>query len=380
VSNLLETRAEIDLSKVAHNFRTLHQLTPRGGFFCPMVKANAYGHGDVAVARALIAAGAQSLGVVRVDEAVRLRDAGIHVPILLFGIFPEEQTAQVISSSITPVASTLSQLQGLARAMQTPFDIHLKFNTGMNRLGFDIMDAPKVREFLDHHPGLKLKGICTHLAKGEDAGSPDGFSQQQFLAFEKALQSFKGLQFQKHVLNSAGIASLRGSPNKNQSAVPTEICGARPGIGIYGAQPLSSDKAQLDLLPVMALKSKLVLLRWLQAGETVSYGGTWRAGRASLIGTIPIGYADGLFRLLSNRAEVLCHGQRIPLVGTICMDYVMVDLSELDKNQVSVGDEVVLIGEQGREKILATEVAERIGTVSYEVMTAVSERVPRVFR
>jgi alanine racemase len=382
------TYAEIDLRRVAGNFREIRALLPEGGFVCPMVKANAYGHGDIEVARALRAAGARHLGVGLIEEGMHLRLSGDHGGLLLFGIFDESSADAVLEFLLTPVISEWHELETLesacARRDVKQCKIHFKFNTGMNRLGFDVDQAPKLREWLDTHPRFTLEGICTHLLRGEDAGAFGGESESQMKAFAQARTSFADLDVHFHALNSSGLANLFGRARSAKTLSEGAVwpMGTRPGLAIYGVQPSNEEGVQLSIKPALSFKSRIVMLHRLQKGERVSYNAKWRAERESLVGVVPVGYADGYFRALSNKGVVLCKGRRVAVIGTICMDYFMIDATDLQEpgNEVQYGDEVVLIGEQGGAVISADEIAALAGTIPYEIFTNISERVPRVFR
>lgn len=382
-----KTYAEVDTRRIKANFLAIKSLLPDGTFICPMVKANAYGHGDVEVSRILRQAGAHHLGVGLIEEGVGLRTAGDKGSLLMFGIFEKSSAAAILEHDLTPVISDWHQLEALDSVLQIDRDrtvkVHLKFNTGMNRLGFDVSQAPRLRGWLNDHRQVHLEGICTHLLRGDDAGAPGGESESQLLEFASALGAFKDLPIQAHALNSSGTVNLwhRVLEKKQLGSGAKWPLGSRPGLAVYGVQPSSDEQVRLPLLPALSLKSHLVMLHRLKVGERVSYNATWRAKRESKIGVVPIGYGDGYFRSLSNKASVLCKGMRAPIAGTVCMDYFMIDLTEIEAKvgPVGVGEQVVLLGEQGHEKILAQELADLVGTIPYEILTNISERVPRVY-
>jgi alanine racemase len=216
--------------------------------------------------------------------------------------------------------------------------------------------------------------------RGDDAGVAQGDSESQFVQFAKAMSAFRGLKVHAHALNSGGTVGAWKRALTQQGLGKEEVgpLGARPGISIYGVQAAADPALAIDLKPVMSLKSRIVLTKKVAKGDVVSYGATWRADRPSLIGVIPFGYADGWARALSNKGSVLCRGQRVPIAGIVCMDYFMVDLTDI-KEPVQNGEEVVLIGEQKGQRILAEDVAQMTGTIAYEVLTRVSDRVPRRF-
>jgi alanine racemase len=383
------TIAEVDLAKIQFNFRALSGLLPKTTFVCPMIKADAYGHGDIEVGRALRQAGANHLGVNLVEEAIGLRQGGDKGELLTFALFDERGANAVVEFSLTPVVSDWYQLEAIEKVLKkrsgivAPLKIHFKFNTGMSRLGFSVSEAKKLRERIDSR-GFVLAGICTHLLRGDDAGVAGGESEAQFSRFSETLGAFADLNPIVHVLNSSGMINLstRVTAKKPLGAGVTWPYGARPGIGIYGVAPSNDEGTDIHLQPALSLKSHLALVRQVRNGESVSYGATWRAKRDSVIGVVPLGYADGYMRLLSNKASVLCRGKRVPVTGIVCMDFTMIDLTDVvaTTGLIAPGEEVVLIGEQAGQEITAQELATLIGTNPYEILTNISRRVPRVFR
>jgi alanine racemase len=387
------TRAVVNLSRVRANFRLLRKIAQAplalGSpvFQCPMVKANAYGHGDIGVSRALRAEGAEFLGVALTEEGVRLRENADRGGILVFGAFSTEAEAkEMLNRRLTPVVGDWAQLDALKSALsavEERVEVHFEFNTGMNRLGFEYSEAPRVRQWLDAHPRFKLQGVCTHLLRGDDASSSaefgESYSDTQLRNFKSVLDAFRGLKFFTHVLNSSGSAAFW----KRDSNILKEYAplGARPGIAIYGIEPSSEKDLQLGLQPVLSWMSRLVHVHHIAQGSIVSYNATWKASRASLIGVVPVGYADGYSRALSNRGSVLCRGYRVPIVGTVCMDYFMVDLTDVEAatGPIDQGENILLIGEQNGAAITAQEIADLRGTIAYEVLTNISERVPRTY-
>ena len=377
---------EIDLRALESNYRFLRSLLPADAFFCPLIKANAYGHGDIEVAKRLRTAGCTHYGVALLEEAIGLRESGDTGKILVFGLFDPASAHVIFDFGLTPVVSEWHQLEALEKIAVArnvgAVEIHIKFNTGMNRLGFDVDQAPGLRKWLDTHKRFKLEGICTHLLRGDDAGAPGGESESQMKAFAEALAPFKGLGAKAHALNSSGTANLwkRVLDHKDLGGAFWPL-GARPGISLYGIQPSNDEGARLNLKPVLSLKTKIVTMHRLQTGDRLSYNATWRASKPSLIAVLPIGYADGYMRLLSNKASVLCRGRRAPVAGTVCMDYIMVDLTEVEAatGPIGVGEDIVLIGEQGSERILAQELADLVGTIPYEILTGMGARIPRKY-
>jgi alanine racemase len=391
-----QTYAEIDLGRLQSNFRTFRELLPEGTFICPMVKANAYGHGDVECARALRAVGARHLGVGLIEEGISLRLSGDLGSLLFFGVFQDESADAILEFDLTPVISSWHQLHALKASAQRrqvgQVKIHLKFNTGMNRLGFPVGEAEKLRKWIDENEMFRLDGLCTHLLRGADAGAPSGESESQLSVFAEAVRAFDGLDpalhgMQLHVLNSSATLNMwkRVSDKKNLTPGARWPIGARPGIGIYGVQPGQDEKFDTPLLPVMTFKSRLSMVHRLGTGERLSYNATWKATRPSVVGVVPAGYADGVMRVLSNKSKVLCRGHRAPIAGTVCMDYFMVDLTDVEAatksavGEIGPGEEIVLFGEQSGEKVTAQELADLAGTIPYEILTRISERVTRIY-
>jgi alanine racemase len=364
--------AEIDLSALLYN---LGQVRKRIRLDCQVlavVKANAYGHGAVPVARTLASAGVPMLGVAWVQEGVQLREAGIDLPILVMAGAMLDEMKAVLSYRLTPVIYQSQQvrvLEKLARKKGRKVKVHIKVDSGMGRLG-----ASSKKDLLDlaaefgRAPHLAVEGAMTHMA--EDGLEHRSFTQQQLGFFNRALDLFarEGLDIPiRHVANSAVTIDLEAA----------HFNMVRPGIMLYGYPPSKSLAHPVDLRPVMALKTSILHLKRVPAGTTISYGCTFTTQRESLIATLPVGYADGIPRALSNRGEVLVRSRRAPVVGRVCMDMMMADLTGHDG--VQVGDEVILMGRQGRETITADDIAHQAGTIAYEILCGIGHRVERVY-
>lgn len=381
--------AEIDLRRIEQNFRAFKGLYPDGTFICPMVKANAYGHGDVEVARTLRGAGANYLGVALVEEGETLRRGGDRAPILIFGPADTGSAESMLRENLTPVVSAWDQLDALETAYSelgsSRFGLHIEFNTGMNRLGFEPNEVTRLRDWFAAHKEFRVEGVCTHLFRGNDAGEADGETNKQLERFAVIVDAFSDVRdLIVHALNSSASINLwkRLQDQKDVPPSSKRPMGLRPGIGIYGIPPGNDEKAQISLKAVMSIKTHLISIHRIAKGERVSYGPTWTASRDSVIGTVPFGYADGYRRALSNKASVLIRGQRAPQAGTVCMDYFMIDLTDIESstgNPAKLGEEVVLLGEQGRENISADELATLSGTIAYEILTGISDRVTRTY-
>lgn len=380
-----KTHLKINLNNLSHNFNVLKQCCPKEAFFCPMIKANAYGHGDVEIAQRLERDGAKVFGVALIEEGLRLRKSGIKSDILLFGFFDSDGASAIIENKFIPVISSWAQIDALSKKIKKDncHPVHLKFNTGMHRFGFSNKEADliKLKDFFEQSQKLRLQGLCTHLMNGEDikpAESSDysqGMTYRQLEIFSNIIQKFNNKSLVVHSLNS--IALLKSLSCKEFKFWHQ---GVRPGLAIYGGMSYFNETFSLKL--IMSLTSQIVHFQNVPRGQKVSYGGTWTAARDSVIGIVPIGYADGYSRSLSNSGYMLFRGRKVPVVGIVCMDYTLVDLTEIlhstsTTNKAQEGEEVVVIGNQGSQSIHIEEVAHNAGTIPYEMMTCIGSRVPR---
>ena len=358
------TWAEVDLSALMGNLRKFRARMPKGVKLMFVVKANAYGHGAAACAAAAEKARlAEWLGVSSVEEGVTLREAGIKLPILVLGsLFPFESFLAAADHGLTPTIASLESAKRLveaAKSLGRRVDCHIKVETGMGRIGVSPAAAVAAAEFLSRQPLVRLQGVYTHLSCAE-TDAP--FTRKQLARFLEALDGLKALGIKvplRHAANSAGALKY---PAARFDLV-------RPGLALYGLYEGFS--------PVLSLKSKLVFVKTVAKGTPISYGASHRAKRVSRIATLPIGYGDGWTRAHSNRGEALVGGRRCPIVGRVTMDMTMLDVT--DAPQARVGDDAVLIGAQGRARITAGEISARLKTIPYEVTTALSSRVPRVY-
>lgn len=366
------TRAEISLSNLRANFRALERRCSVP-VWC-VLKADGYGHGAKACARTLERAGAKGLCVALLEEGIELRAAGISVPVLVMGGFYGRSYADLLANDLTPVicdAAQVAELGAEARYRgRNDVAIHLKIDTGMSRLGMVPSDAPEIAEALRRFPELVVEGLMTHFAcAGDDPGSV----REQLVRFDEIRDALgrEGISARyRHAGNTAAVLEMPEA----------HLDGVRPGIGLFGVDPQRSDSREFK--PVMRVLSTVVAVRSLAPGQAVGYGATWRAERPTRLATLPIGYADGLTRNSSNKRDVLVHGRRAPVVGTVSMDMTTIDVTDVPG--VSVGDEVVVMGPQkgraGEDEITASEIAVVQGTIPWEVLTQVSRRVPRFYR
>ncbi len=374
------TVATVDLAKLKHNFFQFKKSFQAATYICPMIKANGYGHGDVQVAKALEQVGASALGVALIEEGILVRESGIQLPILHFGIFNTEQEARaIIEHRLTPVFSTWEHLRCFASVAPAGYPVQIKFDSGMHRLGFSPEHAPQLVSFFSSSP-LQLQAILTHLHTGEDANLLDGLSSEQLKVFQQIEKAFVGFKIFSHTLNSSG--GLHFSQMQSQEVLANGIStrqGLRPGLAIYGPSPIAN--CPLDLKPVMTVTTKTVKYQYLPKGQGVSYNITWKAPKDSVVAVLPMGYADGYHRLSSNKTQVLYRGKRVNVVGTVCMDYFLIDVTDC----VAAGsvenlahETVVILGEdEFGNQVLAEELAKKVGTIPWEILTTVGQRVPR---
>lgn len=365
------SQAIIDLDALAHNLAAVRAQVGKQVDILAVVKADAYGHGAVAVGRELIRQGAFGLGVARVEEGLELREGGIQAPILVLGgIFPE-QAPQVVAGDLEAVVWSLPVVRALglaARAKGKRSPIHIKVDTGMGRLGLLPDQVGPAALEMAREAGVEIAGILTHFASADD---PDkSYTEHQVKVFRKAADEIRerGIAVpRRHAANSAIL--LDGFQAYFEMV--------RPGIMLYGSYPSPQMVRRVSLRPVMTWKTRVLQVQEMPAGSFISYGRTFRTERPSRIATLPVGYADGLNRLLSNCWSVLVRGQKAPLIGRVCMDLIMVDVTDIPGVQVE--DEVVLLGRQGDQEISAEDWALALKTIPYEIYCWVSKRVPRVY-
>ena len=335
-----------------------------------VVKADAYGHGAVGCARALERK-VWGFGVSLVEEGIELRRGGINAPIVVLGSFFGLGHRDVVAYRLTPVVSSADDIARFGRALVdlgvTKFPVHLKVDTGMSRLGVEPEAIAALQAAVHATPGLEVSGLCTHLAEADTGDA--AVTLHQLARFDTALATVTQAGASQVVVHVANSAAIRRFPSAHRDL-------ARPGLALYGISP-SAIAAYPGLRPVLSWRTGIVALRQVPAGQGVSYGGTWRAQTTARIATIPIGYADGYARRMSGRAEVLCRGQRCPVVGTITMDMTMIDVTQVPG--AALGDEVTLIGAQGEQRITASCLATWAETIPWEIVCAISKRVPRVY-
>jgi len=372
--NLLDgivTWAEIDLDAISHNVQAFKRHVGENVEIMAVVKANAYGHGAVQVARAALQAGATRLAVHRMIEGIELRQAGIHAPILIMGYTPSSGTAQIVEWKLTPSLITLDFAESLsAQAIinGTRIPVHIKVDSGMNRYGLLPSEVPDFAKSIVKLPGLLLEGLFTHFATAD--WTDQTFVLGQLADFKGVVAALQANQIQIPIVHAANSAATMRLPEAHFNAV-------RIGIAMYGLDPSDEWSPVFEIHPALSMKSKVSRVRNLPPGAGISYGRTAITEKPTRAALVPVGYGDGFHRILSNKGAVLIHGQRAPILGRVCMDQFVVDVSGIP--DVKQDDEVVIIGCQGDSSIRAEEIGRLAGTINYEVTTSLLPRVKRVY-
>ncbi len=370
---LYQTHVRVHLDNIRFNIEGIRQAIGPQRKILIALKANAYGHGAVEVARLAESIGVDWLGVATVPEGLQLRQAGIHLPILKFSpAFPEEMESAIHSDLTLAVCEreNIIALEQVCRAANLQVGVHLKVETGMGRIGVSIPEAPYLAAYIENNcPSLRLEGIFTHLPVSDEADPNYTRDQiERFKSVADAIHSFIDRRVNLvHCANSGAVLAH----------APGWLDMVRPGIMIYGFYPDPSTPRTIPLKPGLSFITRLSFLKKVAAGTSISYGRTWIAPQDTWIGTIPVGYADGFNRLFSNRSRVLINGHFFPVVGRVCMDQTMIDLGP--DTGVRVGDEVVLIGKSGDEEITCDEWARILETITYEVTCQINARVERIY-
>jgi len=360
--------AEVNLQTLRDNFFKLQTYTKSE--IMPIVKADAYGHGAIPVVKTLIACGAKRYGVALLEEALEIKAAFPEITVMVIGATEKNESDTLVKEDIIPTVFQLDQAQALSESavrLKRTARLHIKIDTGMGRIGFRETDLSEILRIADL-PNLLIEGIFTHFATADQRDL--SFARKQLRCFTTIYEELQraGITIPiRHTANSAGIIQI---PESHFELV-------RLGISLYGLTPSSQIDGNIRLEPVMAWKAKVSHVKSIDTGETVSYGRTFQAAYPTVVATIPVGYADGLRRALSNQGEVLIHGRRSPMIGRICMDQAMLEVTKIPK--VKVGDIVTILGKDGNEQLTATEMADWMGTISYEVVCGISKRVPRVY-
>lgn len=366
---LRHTFCEIDLDAIRHNVRVMRASTQSGAAFLAVVKANGYGHGAVQVARAALDAGASMLAVAIPEEGIELRQAGIAAPVLVLGGAEKEASEDIVRHDLTQVVfdeESICALAAAGRQLDRVAKVHLKLDTGMCRIGVRTAEeAQALTRLIDSLEGIELTGCFTHMATADEDAREGTLAQ--LARFEKLTAAISAVHPGKIVCHAANTASIFRYPQAHFDMV-------RGGIALYGYPPHPEVRG---LRPAMRWVARAVYVKTISPGDRVSYGGLFEAKKETRVMTVPVGYADGYRRGLSGKGCVLVRGQRAPILGRVCMDQIMVDVTDIPGAQA--GDEVVLLGAQGEEMIDADEMAAWLDTISYEVICSPSSRVPRVY-
>ena len=364
--------AEINLDNIAHNLKEVKKRVGEDTKVLAVVKADAYGHGAVEVSKVVLYNGADWLGVATCEEGVQLRNNSIFVPILLLGYTPPARVREVILNNLTQTVFSYDmalEFSNEAVRLEKNAHVHIKIDTGMGRIGF-MPNEESLREIseISKLPNINITGIYTHFATADEKDKSFTFEQyKKFTYMAENTEKIVGRKIIKHAANSGAIIDL---PELKLDMV-------REGIILYGLYPSLQVQKNIDIRPCMTIRTNVSYVKDMEEGESIGYGRTFFTKRKSRIATIPVGYADGYARAMSNKAFVIINGKKVPVIGNVCMDQFMADVT--DAGEVKAGDSVILMGEDNGEKISADDIAEIQKTISYEVLCGIGKRVPRVY-
>ncbi len=364
------TRAIIRLDNLRHNIKTIRQHVGRNVSLCMAVKADAYGHGAGRIAAEALNAGVAALGVATVDEGVLLRQAGITAPVFLFSLPSQSEIQALVETGLIPFCADetlISEISGQAQKQKKTIEIHIKVDTGMGRVGCPPENVPALAMLVSSLPGVSLGGICTHFPASD--GSDPEYTVGQIEQLRTVIETVRKLGIAPGTVHAANSGAIIDKPDSYFDMV-------RAGIILYGYYPSHDQERKLAVKPVMEFKTQIGFMKKVEKNTSISYGRTYITREKTWIATLPVGYADGYNRLLSNRAQVCIGGRRYPVAGRVCMDQVMVDLGP--ETDLTVGDDVVLFG-TGSGEPTAEEVADLVGTIPYEVTCLITKRVPRIY-
>jgi alanine racemase len=369
--NTRSTFAEVNLQAIGSNLEHIRRKVGKKVRIMAMVKANAYGHGSEAVAAYIEKKHADAFGVAFPEEGVVLRKAGIRKPIqVMVNLLTREQAKVCVDHKLEPTMCSVAEaimLDALGKKMRRTIPVHLKIDTGMNRVGVKVHELESFLSGVRRTKRIELRSVFTHFATSDSRDK--SFTREQLHLFSEALEILRKNGIEPECIHAANSAAILDFPESYFSMV-------RPGIAIYGYYPSEEVSKEMPLRPALSLKTSVSLVKKLGTGESVSYGRRYIVQHQTNIATLPLGYGDGFSRLLMGKARVLIQGRKFPVVGTICMDQLMVDVGDTD---VSPGEEAVIIGSQGEETITALDLANEMGTIPYEICTAITSRVPRIY-
>ena len=363
---------EVDLENIKFNLNQVKKNIPEDTKIMAVVKADAYGHGVLPVAKAALEGGADRLAVALPEEGKELRENDFKLPIQILGEVLPNQIPILVENDLIPTISkldTIKKLNELADKKDIIKKVHVKVDTGMGRIGVFPDDAINFIKKVDSYDNIDIEGIMTHFAKADEEDK--SYTYKQWERFQSVIDKLKEIDIKIPIKQAANSATIIDLPEFSLNMV-------RPGIMMYGLRPSHEVDESFKLKPALSWKAKIVYLKEVPPGTGISYGTTYVTKRKAKIATIPMGYADGFSRLLSNKGEVLINGKRAPIRGRVCMDQFMVDVTDIDN--VNIGDELVLIGKQGNDELTATEMADLIGTINYEITCDITKRVPRVYK
>jgi len=364
--------AEVNLDNIKFNLNQVKKNVPKETLIMAVVKADAYGHGVLPVAEAAVEAGADRLAVALPEEGRELREADYELPIQILGEVLPEQVSILVDNDLIPTISkleTVELLNELAGKKDIIKKVHVKVDTGMGRIGVFPDNAVDFIKEVMSFENIEVEGLMTHFAKADEEDKD--YTYNQWDQFQMVIDRLAEENIEIPIKQAANSATIIDLPHMSLNMV-------RPGIMMYGLRPSHEVDQDFKLKPALSWKAKIVYLKEVPSGTGISYGATYITEKNAKIATIPMGYADGYSRLLSNKGEVLIKGQRAPIRGRVCMDQFMVDVTDID--EVEIGDEVVLIGKQGDEEFSATEMADIIGTINYEITCDITKRVPRIYK
>lgn len=365
------TWVEVNLDAISHNINQIKGLVEsKGSKLLAVIKDNAYGHGAIEVAKLANKIPVHKLGVATLVEAIELRQSGVNSPILVLGTTFPDHAEEIIKNDITQTVCDLKickKLSETAKKLHKRAKVHIKVDTGMGRIGIHYKDAFNFIKAVKQFPEIDMEGIFTHFAV---ADIEESYTNLQIERFQSVISNIEKSNIYIPIKHTANSSSIMNFPASYFDMV-------RPGIAIYGIYPCQNPKIKIELKPALSLKTKVVYIKELPQGESISYGRTYITKRNTKIATIAIGYGHGLSRKLSNTGEVIIRGKKAPIIGTICMDQSLCDITHIQ--DVSVGDEVVVIGRQGNEEITVGDLADKIGTIPYEVLCNINERIPRLY-
>lgn len=367
---LRPSRAEINLSAISHNLAGIRTKVGSQTKILAVVKANAYGHGDVAVSRFIEKKHADYFGVAIVEEGITLRTAGISKPILVFTLPVRNQIAPLFDFDLEPTICSIEDarlIERMAERRKQTIGVHLKIDTGMNRIGIKPGILKTFLEAIAPMRRIEIISAYTHFATAEERDKT--FTLQQFELFQQSLETARRLGVEPELTHCANSSAILDLPQTYCSMV-------RPGLAMYGYYPSLANSRSIILKPALSVTTNVSLVKSIEASESVSYGRRFVAPKRTNIATLPVGYGDGYSRLLGGKSDVLIHGVRYPVVGTICMDMLMVDVGDAD---VAVGDKVTIVGKENDQEITCWDLANRIGTIPYEVLCGFSARIPRTY-